>query len=304
MGNDIQHTAPSTIQSTTKPRITDEQSKAKLAKAARDFESLFVNYLLKSMRKTVEKADQSEDGFGGEMMQEMFDEQVAKSISRNASLGFGEMLYKKMTGESLPKAYASDEIKSAFKQNTSTNAKAADAMKRTVNPIASPKTNVADEIMRAVKPIAPAKAHHTDAFVSSKNVKEAVAKFDDFIASASEKYDVDSTLLRAVIATESAGNPNARSPKNAKGLMQLIDSTATMVGVKNVWDPEQNIHGGAKYLRQLLDQFDGNVKLAVASYNAGPARVEKAQKVPAIPETQEYVKRVMKYLDVFSLEKE
>ncbi len=267
MNGEIQNIQQSNVQRTTQPRITDEKAKAKLQKAAKDFEAMFVNYLLQSMRKTVDKAEEEDDGFGGEMMQEMFDQELSKHIAKNSNLGFGEMLYKKMTGEELPRHFATSEITHAMK------------------PMKSKQSGAVS-------------------FTPSKNIKDAVGKYDDIINEAAEKYNVDSTLIKAVIASESAGNPRARSSANAKGLMQLIDSTASMVGVKNSWDPEQNIHGGTKYLRQLLDKFDGNIKLAVASYNAGPARVEKEKKVPAIPETQDYVKRVMKYLDAFSAEGE
>jgi Transglycosylase SLT domain len=106
-------------------------------------------------------------------------------------------------------------------------------------------------------------------------------------------YGVDPSLVRAVMCNESGFNPNAVSPKGAQGLMQLMPGTAALMGVNNPFDPEQNIAGGVGYLRHCLDSFGHNVPLAVAAYNAGPGRVARSQGVPAITETQAFVKNVM-----------
>jgi hypothetical protein len=106
-------------------------------------------------------------------------------------------------------------------------------------------------------------------------------------------YGVDPSLVRAVMRNESGFNPNAVSPKGAQGLMQLMPGTAASMGVSNPFDPEQNIAGGVGYLRHCLDCFGHNVPLAVAAYNAGPGRVSRSQGVPAIAETQAFVKNVM-----------
>jgi hypothetical protein len=106
-------------------------------------------------------------------------------------------------------------------------------------------------------------------------------------------YGVDPSLVRAVMRHESGFNPQAISPKGAQGLMQLMPGTADLMGVQNPFDPEQNIAGGVGYLRLCLDRFGQSVPLAVAAYNAGPARVAKSQGVPSIPETQNFVKNVM-----------
>lgn len=107
------------------------------------------------------------------------------------------------------------------------------------------------------------------------------------------RYGVDASLVRAVMRNESGFNPHAVSPKGAQGLMQLMPGTAASMGVNDPFDPEQNIAGGVGYLRHCLDCFDHNVPLAVAAYNAGPGRVSRSQGVPAIPETQAFVKNVM-----------
>jgi hypothetical protein len=106
-------------------------------------------------------------------------------------------------------------------------------------------------------------------------------------------YGVDPSLVRAVMRHESGFNPHAVSPKGAQGLMQLMPGTASLMGVNNPFDPEQNVAGGVGYLRHCLDRFGHNVPMAVAAYNAGPARVAKSNGVPAIPETQAFVKNVL-----------
>ncbi len=118
-------------------------------------------------------------------------------------------------------------------------------------------------------------------------------KFHALAEEKARKYDIDPLLVKAVIRAESNWNHKAVSPKGALGLMQLMPATASYMGVSNPFDPEENIDGGIRYIRYLLEKFDGNLTLALAAYNAGPARVEKTRTVPAIPETVAYVKKVV-----------
>jgi soluble lytic murein transglycosylase-like protein len=118
------------------------------------------------------------------------------------------------------------------------------------------------------------------------------ARFADAIKAAVERYRVDRRLVEAVITVESAGNPWAVSPKGALGLMQLMPARAAELGVKNPLDPQQNIDGGVRHLRDLLQRFTGNVTLALAAYNAGEAAVRTHGGVPPYPETREYVRKI------------
>ncbi|MBP3542658.1 MAG: lytic transglycosylase domain-containing protein [Lachnospiraceae bacterium] len=128
-------------------------------------------------------------------------------------------------------------------------------------------------------------------------VKETTAaSVDDIFLKASETYQVPVNLIKAVAKTESNFDPNAVSCCGAQGVMQLMPSTAAGLGVTNPFDAEQNIMGGTKYLSQMMDLYDGDVKLALAAYNAGAGNVAKYGGVPPFKETQAYVERVMEYM--------
>lgn len=117
------------------------------------------------------------------------------------------------------------------------------------------------------------------------------------IRDASGRYGVPERLVQAVIRAESAFNPRAVSVKGAQGLMQLMPETASMLGVRDSFDPEQNIHGGVRHLRALIDRFGNDVPLALAAYNAGEKAVVTHRGIPPFPETREYVSRVLHYYD-------
>jgi soluble lytic murein transglycosylase-like protein len=119
--------------------------------------------------------------------------------------------------------------------------------------------------------------------------------YEDLIAVHSRSNGVRPALVRAVMQVESGFNPFARSPKGAMGLMQLMPATAKQFGVKNAFNPDENVRAGVAYLRELLDRYDDNEELALAAYNAGPGAVDKhGQSIPPYRETQDYVTRINK----------
>ena len=119
--------------------------------------------------------------------------------------------------------------------------------------------------------------------------------YDPIIAEAARRYGVEQALVKAVIKAESGFQPNAVSPKGARGLMQLMPGTALMHGVRNIHAPQDNIDGGVQHLRMLLDRYQNNVVLALAAYNAGEGWVDQYGGIPPFEETRNYVHRVLRF---------
>jgi soluble lytic murein transglycosylase len=137
-------------------------------------------------------------------------------------------------------------------------------------------------------PTDPRSASASDSGALSRGLRA----FGQIIRSTAERYGVDTRLVEAVVQVESAGNPMAVSPKGARGLMQLMPERAVELGVRDSFDPRQNVDGGVRHMRDLLQRFGGDVTLALAAYNAGESAVRAHGGIPPYTETREYVKRV------------
>ncbi len=145
----------------------------------------------------------------------------------------------------------------------------------------------ADKIHKEKNPLAPDQNQ-----IPRRSSKDS-GDYHTIVHEKASNYNIDPSLIKALIKTESNWNYRAVSRKGAIGLMQLMPSTATDMNVRNPFDPEENIEGGTKYLKYLIERFNGDITLALAAYNAGPKTVEKFGYVPPITETKQYVNRVL-----------
>lgn len=125
--------------------------------------------------------------------------------------------------------------------------------------------------------------------------RQVSARLEEIIRSTSKRHGVDPHLVRAVIKVESDFDSRARSRKGAQGLMQLMPETAQLHKVGNVYDPDENIEGGVRHLKLLLDRYEGDLRLALAAYNAGISAVERHKGIPPFLETKNYIQSVLKY---------
>ena len=249
-------------------REMPKAEKARMAQAARGFEAMFLNMLLKEMKTGIKNLEGDKENlatFGAETLEGYNDMQFADEMSKvGKGMGIAEMIYKQLTnGDDLQAITKFDatayNLKSEF--NNSLNSE-----------------NIGDNFQ--------------------DRLKNRISQYDEVIMNASKEFGIDPKLIKAVIAAESAGKENAISSAGAKGLMQIMDSTAGELGIENVFNPSENIFGGAKYLKSMIDRF-GDTDLGLAAYNAGASNVDKYGGIPPFPETQSYVGKVKKYLELF-----
>ena len=132
--------------------------------------------------------------------------------------------------------------------------------------------------------------------------KKAERLFHPIVLKAANRYQVDPALVKAIIMAESSYNPRAVSKKGAKGLMQLMPTTAKALGVEDSFNPEHNINAGVKYFKHLMNQFDGDTRLALAAYNAGSRKVRQYKGVPPFRATKYYIKKVFRYYKHYKTE--
>lgn len=239
-----------------KPLVnTKAEFTKKDAEVVKQFEAMFVKQMLNSMASTLDKGLFSSSAKGSNFYQTMVFDKLSMQIANQSSLGLDkQFLHKKP-------------------QNIDINIRAlnaSDYMKVSKYEFENSLENLPELLRKRLK------------------------KLDTVITKAAQKHDLDKKLIQSVIACESYANPNAVSPVGAKGLMQLMDATAKSLDVTDSFNIEQNINGGSKYLRQMLDKYE-DLDKALAAYNAGPAVVDKYNGIPPYKETINYVEKVKTY---------
>jgi soluble lytic murein transglycosylase-like protein len=239
-----------------------------IRKTAQEFGSLFVSMMIKEMRKGSFENDFMPQSFGQKLYTEMLDEKYAELISNTSLSSFCEQIVSELEKSDNP-----SDLSLLQSIHNSTNSQQFAEYRTGTRPQADVSIN----------------------YLNSKT-----QRWLPIIEKAGKMYNVDINLIKAIIVKESAGNEYAVSRAGAKGLMQLMDSTAQDLGVTNSFSPEENISGGVKYLAQMLSRFNNNEPYALASYNAGPSTVEKYRGIPPYRETQEYVRDVLKYRQMFT----
>ncbi len=266
-----------------------ESEKNRLKKATKEFESFFMYQILKTMRKTVPESTFNEGApFSGDMSKdiftEMFDMQLAQKMVTGDERSISEILYESLV--KLIEAQFSDE-------EAPVKLKPLGAEKNDGIEIDRPGLEMrsGENESREVKP-KPDQFLPVSVRPSQPKNDAILSQFGRYIDKAAELTSLDPALIISVIRVESGGDPKAISPAGAKGLMQLIDSTATDYGVTQVFDPEENIRAGSRFLKDQLDRF-GSLKLALAAYNAGPENVKRYGGIPPFEETEKYVEKVI-----------
>lgn len=158
-----------------------------------------------------------------------------------------------------------------------------------------PMSTLQTQLSEQLSKLTQAPSTNTDAIRSLSSPSASRAEIENIIQKAANKHGVDPALIKAIITQESGFNPKAVSHAGASGLMQLMPKTARGLGITNPFDPEQNVEAGTKYIKSLLNNYNGNLTMALAAYNAGPGNVAKYGGVPPFQETQNYVKKVTAY---------
>lgn len=225
-------------------------------KAARGFESYFAQYMVKQMQGSTSLVGGK--GFGGDIYNSMYTEVLGDQLAGQGALGVTDMIYRQLMQQQGIEPYSEE------------------ASETSPSLYQSPSADLMAQM--------------------NANIGSSTAQFEALANDAAERYNLDPRLIRAVIRAESGWDSTAVSSAGAMGLMQLMPETATGLGVQDAFDAEQNIDGGARYLKQMLDRYDGELPVALAAYNAGPTAVDEHGGVPPFEETQEYVQKILSWL--------
>jgi len=256
----------------------NQETREGLQKTAREFEAVFMNTLMRAMRKTIPENKLFNSAGATKYYQQMHDAEIATAMTAGrSSMGIADLIVQQFSANVAPDALPDAE--------------------------SSPKTVSLPQplALRRYQSVAPVGRHiarmaNLRGLVAAQGgaMADTLKRFDADIKSAAQSADIDPALLLAVTMEESGGDPLAESPRGALGLMQLMPGTATEVGVSDRTDPGQSLRGGAAYLSRMMRRYQGDLSVALAAYNAGPGNVDAAGgRIPDFPETQRYVSRVL-----------
>lgn len=265
-----------------------EQEKVRLKKAAKEFESFFTYYMLKTMRQTIPDNALTEDamfkdGLGKDIFNQMFDMELSRHMTKGGKGSISEIMYRSME-RLIDAKYNGEAERPELKPLHKAEEADFKPMKESI-----PIDRITEESHKEIK--ADVAFHKIAISARPVNQDTILSKFGAYINSAAKATSLDPALIYSVIKVESQGDPKAVSPAGAKGLMQLTDSTASDLGVDQVFDPEENITAGSTYLGRMIKKF-GSLELGLAAYNAGPGNVAKYGGVPPFKETQQYIRKV------------
>jgi Rod binding domain-containing protein len=225
-------------------------------RAARGFEAHFAQYMVKQMQGSTSLI--GGEGLGGEMYNSIFTEVLGDQIASKGALGITDLIYRQLMQKNGTEPYS--------------------------------------EISQSTEPeLFQAPSADLQAMMNSLD-HSPTSDFQTIADDTASRYNLDPRLVHAVIRAESNWDSTAISGAGAVGLMQLMPETAADLGVNNSLDPGQNIDGGARYLRQMLERYDGDIPTALAAYNAGPTAVDEHGGIPPYEETQNYVNKIMSWL--------
>ncbi len=249
--------------------------------AAKQFEAVFLNQLLKAMRKTVPESKLFNSGGPTKFYQQMQDAEMAKAMAQqNGGLGIADLIVQQV--EQL-----NDSAQSGVDSTQ-------DKLPTTPLPVFGPSVESYQRNSSLGEGMADRIRLRSLASRQGQAVADTLRRFEPELHAAADDSGLSPELILAVVMAESGGDPQAQSPRGAQGLMQLMPATAVEMGVEDSNHPGQNLQGGSKYLAKMLSKYDGNLPVALAAYNAGPGNVDRAGKmIPDYPETQKYVRSVL-----------
>lgn len=251
-------------------------------KAALDFQAMFLGQMYKAMRKSSLGEGLTEMSSGREVFTEMLDQEYARMDSRSPAHAGAAGMEKALSGMS--NSLAAQVYRAMLRQDGSESPADQEAASGWKKPSLYSALTATAAMARA---LGGRKAQELKSPAMGDETLEPLVDL------ASRTHGVDKNLIKSVIGQESAGRPLAVSAAGAKGLMQLMDTTAAELGLKNAFNPRENVLAGTRYLKRMLEKFGGDEKLALAAYNAGPGAVDRFGGVPPYAETKNYVEKVL-----------